>query len=168
MKWLKFSRGVVGTAATWAVAWGAVAVVLRVGRVLLFGEPVTLSRLAVEHALPALQYGLGYGAVLGAGFAMAVALLGRRARGVGELSMPLVTLAGAVVAGALHSWVIGGVVFDAFVPVSLVLGAGTAAGTLAAARRAERLGGGGHGQERLRAGAPLGQNASFLTRNERV
>jgi hypothetical protein len=168
MKWLKVSRGVLGTAATWAVAWGAVAVLLRAGRVLLFGEPITLSRLLAEHTLPALQYGLGYGAVLGAGFAIAVALLGRRARGVGELSMPLVALAGAVVAGALHSWVIGGVVFDAFVPVSLVLGAGTAAGTLAAARRAERLGDGGSGQERLRAGSSLGVSASFLTRNERV
>jgi hypothetical protein len=53
---LKLARGVLGTAATWAVFWSAVAVPLKLVRVLTADEFVSLRRLLVDHLIPAAQY----------------------------------------------------------------------------------------------------------------
>jgi hypothetical protein len=70
---------------------------------------------------------------------MLLFLIGLRARSLSALSMKSVGAAGAAVGCVLHWWVIGGPTLEPLILTSLVLGAGCGIGTLALARRAERL-----------------------------
>lgn len=139
MRLLRLIRGALGTAATWAVVWSAIAVLLRLVRTLTAGREVSLQELLVDHLIPAWQYGFFYGSVLGASFALLLFLLGSKARSLHNLSMRGVGIAGAAVACGLHWWVIGGPALDPYLVISLALGAGSGTGTLAMAWRAERL-----------------------------
>ncbi len=139
MRLLKLARGVLGTAVTWAVVWSAIAVPLKLVRVLTVEELVSIRSLLVDHLIPAAQYGFIYGAALGASFALLLSLIGLKARSLRGLSMRSVGAAGAVVGCVLHWWMIGGPALEPSIVMSLVLGAGCGTGTLALARHAERL-----------------------------
>ncbi len=139
MKIWRMVRGVAGTALAWAVVWSAVAVLFRIGRHLV--RPVHGSWHAlIESLLPGVQYGFVYGAAMGAGFALLVICLSRRARTLESLSLPIFGMCGALVAVSAHM-LVAGIDVSAFglLLLSGLLGSGTASSTLLMARRSLRL-----------------------------
>ena len=130
-KWLKRLRAVVGTALTWAVAWAGVGTILAL-LILASGGgfgPGTIGMFAVL-GLPA-----------GATFSLVLWIAGRRRR-FDEMSLPRFAFLGAVgglllsmlvLLGGTESWSASALTSS----VVILLGMGSAAGSLALARRAD-------------------------------
>ena len=134
-KWLQRIRGAIGMGVTWAVAWFGVGAVLG----LVLGGAVGVGAGA---ALGSLFAGLGFGA--GAAFSAVLALAEGRHR-FDEMSLPrfagwgalgglLLCLGMFLVFGSPQGGLLGDVIT---VGVVTLLAAGSAAGSLALARRAE-------------------------------
>jgi hypothetical protein len=142
---LRRIRGAIGMGVTWAVAWAAAGLLIGVSSLLLPWLPWERFFDVFDAPLPALAIP---GFVGGAIFSLVLGIVGRRRR-FDELSLPLFALCGA--AGALSLLLIPAVLlvqgpasaalWQAIavlcVPFTL-LGAGSAAGSLALARRVER------------------------------
>ncbi len=132
-KWLKRIRGAVGTALTWAAAWGGVDVI-----VALVGGFGTVD--LVDYGVFAVLFGM-VGFMGGAAFSVALGITERRRR-FDEMSLRRFAFWGAV-GGLLVSmplsWVVGATLAEALGVgyVLTLLGAGSAAGSLALARRAD-------------------------------
>jgi uncharacterized membrane protein YjfL (UPF0719 family) len=137
-KWLRRIRGVLGTALTWAAAWSGLAFVLSL--VGFFGTPGSVQFYAVLAA---------FGAVVGfvGGTIFSVVLrIAERHRSFDDMSLPRFAGWGAV-GGVLLAmlWVTGagppptlGEILSTGVIMGL-MGAGSAGGSLALARRADPL-----------------------------
>ena len=132
-------RGVVGTALTWAVGWSAIGVALQVVRLLTSTDAIVWPDVIRKQLFPAWQYGFFYGAVLGGAFAGLVVLTARATSRLNDTSVAKVGASGAIVAGALHAWVVGGIVLDPYMLTFISLGVGFASSTLLLAQRSERL-----------------------------
>ena len=137
-RWLKRIRGAVGIGLTWAAAWSGVAVILS-----LVGVFGTLGLVRVYVVVAALWAVVGF--VGGAIFSVVLGIAERR-RSFDEMSLPRFAGWGAV-GGFLLAipWVFGagppptlGEILDTG-GVMALLGAGSAAGSLALARRADPL-----------------------------
>jgi len=139
-KWLKRIRGAVGMGLTWATGWGFVGGLLGVLLVAVGGGPVIALDFLLNSALA--------GFILGGSFSVVLAMEGRD-RAFHEISLLRFTIWGAV-GGLLVSapLVLGTVGVGGWLagPKLLVaasalagLGAASAAGTLALARRADPL-----------------------------
>ena len=133
-KWLKRIRGAVGMGLTWAAAWGVVGAVIAVASVVLGPAGTEYLILGpVMFALPGFIGGASFSTVLG---------IAERHRTFDELSLPRFAAWGAV-GGFVMSLLLGvtsaGPVGSVAVAASIValLGAGSAAGTLALARKAD-------------------------------
>ncbi len=145
-KWLRRIRGVVGTALTWAAGWAGFAFILS-----LTGYFGALGTVQVYAAVAALWAVVGF--VGGAIFSVVLGIAERR-RSFDEMSLPRFAVWGAV-GGLLLAipWLTGAgpppalsEILGTGVVMGL-LGAGSAAGSLALARRADPL---------LESGEPVG------------
>ncbi len=133
--WLRRIRGAVGMGLTWAFAWSGVGAITMLGFLLITGS-------RPDAPLP-LVFGV-FGFVAGVSFSGALGLVERRRR-FDQLSLPRLAgwgaaggfLLSAALAGAVASG--GGSAFLSSLlvmgPVFAVAGAGSAAGSLALARR---------------------------------
>jgi len=143
-QWLRRIRGAVGMGLTWAVGWALFGVLIGVASILLPGLPWNAFFAVFDAPLPALAVP---GFLGGALFSLMLGVAARRRR-FDELSVPGFAALGAVaglVLGALpfllgtashaHApWLLATV----FLVPTTLLSAGSAAVTLAVARRAER------------------------------
>ncbi len=118
--WLRRIRGAVGVALTWAVAWAGVGAIL------------SLVGFGLVNLVPSLVAFAVMGFVGGAAFS-AVLQIAERHRRFDEMSLPSFAVLGAV--GGLFVSMLMGAGFVVFA----LLGAGSAAGSLAVARRADFL-----------------------------
>jgi hypothetical protein len=147
--WLRRLRGAIGLGLAWAVGWApigaAVGLVVGVG----LGAPIGLGGVVLVNATVFALLGFAGGAL----FSTALRLTEGRRR-FEELSLPRFTALGAAGGLVLGGLVVGAglwgiattpAVAVAVVAASTMLGAGSAAGTLAIARQADetgRVGGG--------------------------
>ena len=120
-KWLRRTRGIIGTALTWGVGW---------------------SLIGLAGGVPVLNWGIP-GAIAGGGFAVALAIAGRR-RTLREISVgsaagwgALGTVGAVLLAMPLLLLMMPALKIGPVLAVLAVLGAGSGAGTLAIAKRAE-------------------------------
>ncbi len=131
-KWLKRIRGALGIGLTWAAAWSGVAVILA-----LVGVFGTLGPI-LDYVVFAVLFGI-VGFMGGAAFSVALGITERRRR-FDEMSLRRFAFWGAV-GGLLVSipWVAGATLAEALsIGVVMTLtGAGSSAGSLALARRAD-------------------------------
>lgn len=130
-RWLSRIRGILGTGLTWAVTWMGAGVALWMG-FLAAGFPVELAEFVVLFSVTGLVGGVAFAGVLS---------VAERRRRLGQLSLRrfaawggLAGLGVALAVVGLGAWTTGLV----FTGVLTTLGAGSAAGSLALARRAER------------------------------
>jgi hypothetical protein len=135
---LRRLRGVIGTAVTWALGWGAVYAVIQVGLKLIFGHTMSILLLAFMGSI--------LGLISGGSFAIILSIAERH-RTFDQLSLKRVALWGAVGGAALVLVAVpqlmgggipaGRVVADLILPLSVttLLGAGSAPATVAIARR---------------------------------
>ncbi len=72
-------------------------------------------------------------------FALYVMVAGVRARSLRDVAVKRLVAGGAAVGLAMHWWVVGVPVFDAYVFVSMVLSAGASTGSPLLARQVDRL-----------------------------
>ena len=137
-RWLRRIRGVLGTGLTWAAGWSGVAFILS-----LLGFFGTAGSVQFYFVLAALWGVVGF--VGGSIFSMVLAIAERR-RTFDEMSLPRIASWGAL-GGVLLAipWVTGagppptlGEIVGTGVVMAL-MGAGSAAGSLALARRADPL-----------------------------
>ena len=159
-KWLERIRGVLGTALTWAVAWSGVGVLLGlVGGVVAPGAAST-----VDWVVTLVRVFGPLGFVGGAVFSTVLAIAEGRRR-FDEMSLPRFAAWGAVGAFLVSAFLVSGdnslLGFDKVLPILVMplLGAGSAAGSLALARSADD-------RELLDAGADVA--GSGLTKAEKV
>ena len=138
-RFLRRIRGILGTALTWAIGWGAAGAGLH-----LFG--IGLSRHLGETAF----FGAFLGFLAGGSFAVTLAAIEGRRR-LDQLSLGRVGLWGALGGVAVAYWFVGPISWSAFsvYPVlfikgmaytfvpPILLGAGFAAGSVALARRGD-------------------------------
>ena len=122
---LRRTRGVLGTALTWAVGWTGV------GALLSFVVPGWPLMAAVT---------VGFlGLYTGATFAVMLSITQRR-RTLDQLSLPKMAAIGATVAGVVLAYMLGSGtpagIWWSYMAVGAVLGAGSAAGHVAVAKRA--------------------------------
>ncbi len=133
-KWLKRIRGALGMGLIWAVAWGGVGMIFLSG-LLVFGTApvgVGLATAIANSALLALA-----GLIGGAAFSVVLGTAEGRRR-FAEMSLPRVAAWGAVGGLLLSMLILGSEAWTVVVPgVMALLGAGSAAGSLALARRAD-------------------------------
>ena len=139
MKWLKRIRGAVGTGLTWAAAWFGVSVIFLSG-LLVFGTPPVGTGLAAVVANSVLLAVAGF--IGGTAFSVVLGIAERRRR-FDEMSLPRFAGWGAV-GGLLMSGLLLTTWQGPFSLVTVVLvsaltlmGAGSAAGSLALARSAD-------------------------------
>jgi hypothetical protein len=138
-------RGVLGTALTWSVGWGILGLVEAALRSLPYKGvriPIDPMRFVITVTLNRAIFGF----VSGALFALALWYVGRRARGLGALSTRRVAAWGMVAGSVLPAGVVAlltatGVAIPLppllmMIATGGLFGAGTAAGTVAIARRA--------------------------------
>ena len=128
-KWLKRIRAAVGMGLTWAAVWSGFGAILGL-LMAVFGVPLSVI----------VGVFLGYGAIgfVGGAIFSAVLALAEGRRTFDELSLPRFSVWGAV--GGLLLWVLGGgLVSSGFIGagIAALLGAGSAAGSLALARKAD-------------------------------
>ena len=139
-KWLRRLRGAVGVGLTWAAMWGAVGVFLG----LLDGVVMRGGSIQVGVLTDAVKMLSVLGLIGGGTFAVILGLAGRR-RTFDEMSLPrfaawggfaasIMLGAGAIVGGGLEQFLAPADLIVASVVV--LLGAGSAAGSLALARMA--------------------------------
>ncbi|WP_353269463.1 hypothetical protein [Gemmatimonas sp.] len=139
-KMLRVVRGVLGMATTWGVAWSMLAVSIRIVRHLSHPVEPTWRDLLVNSALPASQYGLVYGAAMGALVGVLIAATSVRVKSIQGLSMPRVGVLGAVVSLGAH-FAVTGLTYSGLglLLLSGTLGFGVSSGTVLVARRAKTL-----------------------------
>ena len=131
-KWLERIRGTLGMGLTWAAAWLGGGTI--VGLVLVGGGGVlALAQIAVMLTVASFVGGVIFSAVLG---------IAEGRRRFDEMSLPRFAAWGAV-GGLLMSLLIGGGGLPVIMAAFMLLGAGSAAGSLALARRADPLLGAG-------------------------
>ncbi len=137
-KWLRRIRGALGTALTWAVGWGVVGAITGVLEVVLGGDPV--AAIPVVAGWVGASFGLA-GFIGGAIFSTVLGVVEGR-RSFDQMSLPRLALwggVGGVLVGALL--VANGAAIGLFSAITIallpLLAAGSAAGSLALARRAE-------------------------------
>jgi len=137
-KWLRRIRGALGTGLTWAAAWGGVGAIL--GLLGFFWPPFMGPPLIIGPVGGFFSFGVA-GFIAGASFSTVLGIAERH-RTFDELSLPRFAAWGAV-GGFVMSLLLGvtsaGPVGSVAVAASIValLGAGSAAGTLALARKAD-------------------------------
>ncbi len=139
--WIRRIRGAIGIGLTWAVGWAPIGAVFGlVLGTLLPGAPIPLGTVAIINAT---AFGiLGF---VGGGIFSTVLRLAEGRRRFDQLSLPrfagLGALGGLLLGGlavATGMWGVGfGGVGAVLVGVATLLGAGSAAGTLALARQAD-------------------------------
>ena len=140
-KWLKRIRGALGMGLTWAAAWGGVGMIVLSGLLVLGAAPVGLGMFDVVFNSGLLAV-LGF--VGGATFSTVLGIAERRRR-FDELSLPRFAAWGALGGFLLGVFVNAAgflgprlTLLDAIITgVTALLGAGSAAGSLALARKAE-------------------------------
>ena len=131
-KWLERIRGTLGMGLTWAAAWLGGGTI--VGLVLVGGGGVlALAQISVMSTVAGFVGGVIFSAVLG---------IAEGRRRFDEMSLPRFAAWGAV-GGLLMSLLIGGGGLPVIMAAFTLLGAGSAAGSLALARRADPLLGAG-------------------------
>ena len=131
-KWLERIRGTLGMGLTWAAAWLGGGTI--VGLVLVGGGGVlALAQISVMSTVAGFVGGVIFSAVLG---------IAEGRRRFDEMSLPRFATWGAV-GGLLMSLLIGGGGLPVIMAAFMLLGAGSAAGSLALARRADPLLGAG-------------------------
>lgn len=127
MRWLRRLRGAIGMGLTWALAWAPVGGVFR----LIFGKGGDDVPFPIVFGLVGFMAGVTFSGVL--------AIVGRR-RGFDQLSLPRFAgwggLGGLVLYGAFALTAGPGGEPLFFAPLFVIAGAGSAAGTLAVARKA--------------------------------
>jgi hypothetical protein len=161
-KWLKRIRGALGLGLTWAVAWFGVGVVFLSG-LLVFGNPPAGTGIAAVLANSLLAGVFGF--IGGTGFSVLLAIAERR-RTFAEMSLARFAAFGGV-AGLLLALLPGGgggppTVANAIFGIAVTLmGAGSAAGSLALARRAEERKSLPEGDDPDEAGLPTGDRQSL-------
>ena len=140
-KWLQRIRGAVGTAVTWAAAWGVVGVMLRIVLGVITGGPIAAASGSLVAGLvpPFVLFGM-FGFVGGAAFSGVLGIAEGRRR-FDQMSLPRFAGWGAVgglLLAALMFAVGWGFTLGDLIIVGIMplLGAGSAAGSLALARRA--------------------------------
>ncbi len=139
-KWLRRIRGALGTGLTWAAAWGGVGAIL--GLLGLLGPPFMGPPFMepLGGLLAAVSFGVA-GFIAGASFSTVLGITEGRRR-FDEMSLPRFASWGAL-GGLLLSMLFfllgGGVSLDSLGTYSVItlLGAGSAAGSLALARMAD-------------------------------
>ncbi len=130
-KWLARIRGTLGMGLTWATGWLGVGVTLWLGFT-IGGLPVELLEFVVLFSVTGLAGGAVFAGVLS---------IAERKRQLRELSLSRFAGWGALAGfGASLSWLplVGGTAGLMYIGVLTMLGAGSAAGALALARRADR------------------------------
>ena len=131
-KWPERIRGTLGMGLTWAAAWLGGGTI--VGLVLVGGGGVlALAQISVMSTVAGFVGGVIFSAVLG---------IAEGRRRFDEMSLPRFATWGAV-GGLLMSLLIGGGGLPVIMAAFMLLGAGSAAGSLALARRADPLLGAG-------------------------
>ena len=133
-KWLKRIRGALGIGLTWAVAWGFVGALLGLSLV----GPSAIGAVSLSFAL--------YGFICGGGFSVLLGLTEGR-RTFEEMSLKRFAVCGALapllmqvmLVTALAFWGDPGQLLNRLISATILalLGAGSAAGSLALARRAD-------------------------------
>lgn len=147
MKIPRILRGVLGTAASWAVAWTVLTLAI-FGGAALFGADLPAWQFWPQILMGAARRG----AISGAAFAGVLALIGRR-RSFGALRFPELMLSGALGAVVAPLITIGALTLGTSIAIpptaiavsvalSSVFGAVTAGSALYVARRAPELGAG--------------------------
>lgn len=136
--WLRRTRGAIGIGLTWAVAWGAAGTVMVLGILLATGS-------RPDPPFPLMFTAAGF--LAGVMFAAVLSVAQGRHR-FGQMSLPRTATWGAVVSFLLAAVFVLAVTLAgdrAFLwnlravgPIAAVAGAGSAAGSLALARRTER------------------------------
>jgi len=137
-KWLKRIRGALGMGLIWAAAWGVVGAIYLSVLVVLGRTPVGTG-LAQLVGISVVYAGAGF--LSGATFSTVLGIAGGRRR-FDEMSLPRFAGWGAVgglLMSVLFLSVFGGLTPGTVIPIGIIalLGAGSAAGSLALARRAD-------------------------------
>jgi hypothetical protein len=133
-KWLRRIRGALGTAVTWALAWSGVGIAVGLLNVVLAGAP--LGAVMATFAVAWAKMGFIGGAI----FSVVVGVAERR-RAFHEMSVPRFAAWGALGALVFGLPIAAALGFTAEMVVGfstvVLLGAGSAAGSLAIARRSD-------------------------------
>ncbi len=137
-KWLKRIRGVLGMGLTWAAAWGVVGSIY-LSVLVVLGIPPVGTGLAQLVAISVVYAGAGF--LSGATFSTVLGIVGGRRR-FDQMSLPRFAGWGAVgglLMSVLFLSVFGGLTPGTLIPIAIIalLAAGSAAGSLALARRAD-------------------------------
>jgi hypothetical protein len=142
--WLRRLRGAIGLGVSWAIGWAPIGAAVGVVLGLTLGAPIGLGGVVLVNATVFALLGFAAGAL----FSTALRLSEGRRR-FEELSLPRLTalggagglvLGGLVVGAGLWGIATTPTVAVAVVAASTMLGAGSAAGTLAIARQADETG----------------------------
>ncbi len=131
--WLRRIRGAIGMGVTWAAAWAPVGVIIWIALSLLYDAPVDLWQIRLNATTFAML-----GGVAGVLFSSILRIAEKR-RSFDELSMPRF-----VAWGAIGGLMLGGLAMTTglllgiiVIPTTTVLGAASACGTLALAKKAD-------------------------------
>ncbi len=137
-KWLKRIRGAVRMGLTWAAAWSVAGTMIRIVTLEIIGGTLRGPDYSLVSALIALPVVFGVmGFIGGATFSMALGTAEGR-RWFAEMSLHRVAAWGAVGGLLLSMLILGSEAWTVVVPgVMALLGAASAAGSLAVARRAD-------------------------------
>jgi hypothetical protein len=127
---LRKLRGMVGVAATWGLAWGAI--FATIGLVIWVFDPDSIG--PGDDPLLVVRIGATYGLITGASFGVLLGLAERN-RSIADLSLARVALWGAVAASVFP---LVSPANNAMLVFLCPIGAGLAAGSIALAKRAER------------------------------
>ena len=160
-KWIERIRGAVGMVVIWVVGWSFVGALLG----LLVGALFSPDGIEATRVAGVIRLSIQASVACGGTFSVVLAIAGRR-RTFDEMSLPLFAAWGAFAASVvLGLAILGGGVEQFLAPAGLIvasvvvlLGAGSAAGSLALARRADD-------RELLDAGADIAEVG--LTKEER-
>ncbi len=142
-KWLKRIRGALGLGLTWAVGWSVVGAMLRIVAGVITGGPIAAASgsLVAGLAVASAVFGV-MGFIGGTAFSVVLGIAERR-RTFAEMSLPRFAGWGAVgglvliLPFVLIGWAPVTLETASIIGVLALLGAGSASGSLALARRAE-------------------------------
>ena len=160
-KWLKRIRGVLGTGLTWAAAWSVVGTIIRSVAAVIAGGTVAAPSGSLVTGVVVLLVTFGVMGFIGGVAFSAVLGIAEGRRRFDQMSLPRFAAWGAggglllsmlmFTAGSGFQMALGELIILGILPL---LGAGSAAGSLALARRADPLLESGEGIDLLEAESP--------------
>jgi len=136
MRLLRVFKATVGTAVTWGAAWSVLSIPTLVFLLRSNLPNMTMSQLVWSWATHAWWDAFAQGAILGAGFAMLLYLFARGMPALRYRSLPVIGAVGAMATATIGVLTLGQGLGLTGGALLATLGAGTAMGSLALARRA--------------------------------